>query len=195
MSGHGEKFGRKKEEAIVALLTQRNIEEAAKAAGIGANTLLRWLKVPEFQAAYREAHRAAFGQAIARLQQGPSAAATTLLRRWSTRTRRRPSKYGRQRQSLITQPRRSKSKISRRVCRNWSGLLKPRIRGIPGIGDRMRAALRSRLERLEVRVAPKKPHFLPYSEWCDFEERPGPAPLNSVDGSLRIYLAEDDMAL
>jgi hypothetical protein len=52
----------------------------AAAAGIGANTLLRWLKVPEFQAAYREARRAAFGQAIARLQQGTSAAATTLLR-------------------------------------------------------------------------------------------------------------------
>ena len=34
---------------------QRNIEEAAKAAGIGAKTLLRWLKVPEFEKAYREA--------------------------------------------------------------------------------------------------------------------------------------------
>jgi transposase-like protein len=57
MVGQGEKFGRKKEDAIAALLTQRNIEEAAKAAGIGANTLLRWLNVPEFQAAYREARR------------------------------------------------------------------------------------------------------------------------------------------
>jgi hypothetical protein len=42
--------------------------------------LLRWLKVPEFQAAYRAARRAAFGQSIARLQQGTSAAATTLLK-------------------------------------------------------------------------------------------------------------------
>ena len=80
MKAPGGKFGRKKEEAIAALLTQRNIEEAAKSAGIGANTLLRWLKVPEFQAAYREARRAAFGQAVARLQQGTSAAATTLLK-------------------------------------------------------------------------------------------------------------------
>ena len=80
MVGHGTKFGRKKEEAIAALLTQRNIEEAAKAVGIGATTLLRWLKVPEFQTAYREARRAAFGQAVARLQQGTSAAATTLLK-------------------------------------------------------------------------------------------------------------------
>ena len=78
MVAPGGKFGRKKEAAIAALLTQRNIEEAAKAAGIGANTLLRWLKVPEFQAAYREARRAAFGQAVARLQQGTSA--TTLLK-------------------------------------------------------------------------------------------------------------------
>jgi hypothetical protein len=55
MKGHGTKFGRKKEEAIAALLTQRNIDEAAKTAGIAPNTLLNWLKVPEFQAAYREA--------------------------------------------------------------------------------------------------------------------------------------------
>jgi hypothetical protein len=80
MRGHGTKFGRKKEAAIAALLTQRNIDEAAKATGISANTLLNWMKHPEFQAAYREARRASFGQAVARLQQGTSAAATTLLK-------------------------------------------------------------------------------------------------------------------
>ena len=80
MKAPGGKFGRKTEEAIAALLSQRNIEEAAKVARVGANTLLRWLKVPEFQAAYRDARRAAFGQAVARLQQGTSAAATTLLK-------------------------------------------------------------------------------------------------------------------
>jgi transposase-like protein len=80
MKAPGGKFGRKKEAAIAALLTQRNIDEAARSVGIGANTLLRWLKVPEFQAAYREARRAAFGQSIARLQQGTSAATTTLLK-------------------------------------------------------------------------------------------------------------------
>ena len=78
MKGHGAKFGRKQEEAIAALLTQRNIDEAAKAVGIATNTLLKWMKLPEFQTAYREARRAAFGQAVARLQQGTSAAATTL---------------------------------------------------------------------------------------------------------------------
>ena len=41
MKGHGAKFGRKQEEAIAALLTQRNIDEAAKAVGIATNTLLK----------------------------------------------------------------------------------------------------------------------------------------------------------
>ena len=80
MLGHGTKFGRKKEEAIAALLTQRNVEEAAKSIGIVPNTLLRWMKEPEFDADYREARRAAFSQSIARLQQASSAAATTLLK-------------------------------------------------------------------------------------------------------------------
>ena len=80
MVGHGAKFTRKKEEAIAALLTQRNVEEAARAAGIGTQTLLRWMKEPEFDAAYREARRLAYGQSIARLQQAASAASSTLLK-------------------------------------------------------------------------------------------------------------------
>jgi transposase-like protein len=80
MVGPGSKFTRKKEEAIAALLIQRNVEEAARAAGIGTQTLLRWLKIPEFQTAYREARRAAFSQSIARLQQATSAAVSTLLK-------------------------------------------------------------------------------------------------------------------
>ena len=80
MKGHGTQFGRKKEEAVVALLTQRSIEEAAKSIGIAPRTLVNWLKLPEFQAAYREARRTAYGQAIARLQQATSAAASTLMK-------------------------------------------------------------------------------------------------------------------
>lgn len=80
MVGHGTKFGRKKDEAIAALLTQRNIDEAARSVGIAPNTLLRWMKEPEFDRAYRDAKRAAFGQSISRLQQGTSAAVTTLLK-------------------------------------------------------------------------------------------------------------------
>ncbi len=80
MIGHGTKFKRKLEEAVAAMLTQRNVEEAARSVGISTATLMRWQKLPEFQAAYREARRAAFGQSIARLQQGTAAAATTLLK-------------------------------------------------------------------------------------------------------------------
>jgi hypothetical protein len=80
MIGHGTKFGRKMESAVAALLTQRNIDEAAKSVGIAPNTLLKWMKEPEFQAEYREARRAAYSQAVARLQQGATAAATTLLK-------------------------------------------------------------------------------------------------------------------
>jgi hypothetical protein len=80
VKGHGTQFGRKKDEAIAALLTQRNLEEAAKAVGISANTLLKWMKDPEFDVAYREARRAAFRQSVARLQQASSAAVTTLLK-------------------------------------------------------------------------------------------------------------------
>ena len=38
------------------------------------------MKEPEFDAAYREARRAAFGQSVARLQQASSAAVSTLLK-------------------------------------------------------------------------------------------------------------------
>jgi hypothetical protein len=80
MTGHGAKFGRKQEEAIAALLTHRSIEEAAKAVGVAAKTLIRWLKEPGFAKAYRDARRAAYSQSIARLQQATSAAAATFLR-------------------------------------------------------------------------------------------------------------------
>jgi len=48
MRGHGEKFGRKKEEAIAALLSHRTIEEAAKAVEINPNTFCAGFKCPTF---------------------------------------------------------------------------------------------------------------------------------------------------
>ena len=80
MIGHGSKFGRKKEEAIAALLTQQTIENAARSIGIGVSTLLRWQKDPEFDAGYRAAQRAAYRQTTARLQQASPAAATVLTK-------------------------------------------------------------------------------------------------------------------
>jgi hypothetical protein len=61
-------------------LAARPEEGPARAVGVDPNTLLRWLKIPEFHSAYREARHAAFSQSIARLQQAASAAATTLLK-------------------------------------------------------------------------------------------------------------------
>jgi hypothetical protein len=80
MTGHGAKFGRKKEEAIAALLSQRSIEEAARAIGVGYKTLLRWLELPEFRDAYRKTRREAVHQSVARLQQATGAAGVTILK-------------------------------------------------------------------------------------------------------------------
>jgi hypothetical protein len=49
MSGHGGKITRKPEDAVAAMLTQRNVEEAARAVGISVAALMRWQKLPEFQ--------------------------------------------------------------------------------------------------------------------------------------------------
>jgi transposase-like protein len=80
MVGPGSKFTRKKEQAIAALLTQRNVEEAARATGIGTQTLLRWLKIPEFCKEYLKARREVVQQTIARLQQATGAAGTVALK-------------------------------------------------------------------------------------------------------------------
>jgi hypothetical protein len=80
MIGHGAKFGRKKEEAIAALLSQRSIEDAARVAGVGVTTLLRWLKIPEFRDEYLKARREAVEQASARLQHATGAAGVTILK-------------------------------------------------------------------------------------------------------------------
>jgi hypothetical protein len=70
----------KQEAAIAALLSNRSVDDAASAVKVTPKTLYRWLKEPAFDAAYREARRAAFGQTIARLQQGSPAAAALLLK-------------------------------------------------------------------------------------------------------------------
>jgi hypothetical protein len=46
--------------------------------GIAPKTLLRWLQVPEFQAAFRAAKWAVYSQAIGRLHQMSTAAVSTL---------------------------------------------------------------------------------------------------------------------
>jgi hypothetical protein len=78
MTGHGAKFGRKMEAAILALLTRPSIEDAARVAGIAEKTLRRWMRDPEFKAEYLRARREAASQAIALIQQGMGGAAITM---------------------------------------------------------------------------------------------------------------------
>jgi hypothetical protein len=80
MVGHGSKFGRRKEAAVAAVLSCRTLEEAARTIGIGATTLARWMKNPQFQAECREARNAAVSQANARIQQSSGAAAATIVK-------------------------------------------------------------------------------------------------------------------
>ena len=80
MTGHGAKLGRKMEQAVIAMLTARNLEEAAKSVGVSTKTLLRWQKLPEFDRAFREAKTVTFRQSLARLQQASGPAVTTLLK-------------------------------------------------------------------------------------------------------------------
>lgn len=80
MSGNVAQLTAKQEEAILALLSNPTVEHAARAAKITSRTLYRYLKDPEFNAAYRQARWTAFGQCTARLQQASSAAVSALLK-------------------------------------------------------------------------------------------------------------------
>jgi hypothetical protein len=55
--------------AVIALLEYPTVKEAAGAAGVHKATVYRWLREPQFQAAYREVRREAVSRATARLQQ------------------------------------------------------------------------------------------------------------------------------
>jgi hypothetical protein len=80
MSVNVTKLKPKQEDAIAALLSNRSVEDAARAVKITPRTLYRWLKEPDFDAAYRQTRRAAFGQCVARLQQASSAAVSVMLK-------------------------------------------------------------------------------------------------------------------
>ena len=73
------KSSRNQQHAIVALLTQRSVREAACVTGIGTRTLYRWMKDPEFDLAFRVARSAVVEQAAARLQQVSRAAVAAIV--------------------------------------------------------------------------------------------------------------------
>jgi len=54
LAGHGQKFTRKWEALIAALLTEPTHRAAAAKVGVGPSTLYRWLHLPDFRAAYRQ---------------------------------------------------------------------------------------------------------------------------------------------
>ncbi len=80
MAADDSKLTPKQEEAILALLTNPGVEQAARAIEIAPRTLYRWLNQPAFDKAYRKARRAAFGQGTARLQQATGAAVSAVLK-------------------------------------------------------------------------------------------------------------------
>ena len=70
----------KAEKILEALLEHPTHERAAAAAGVSRTTIWRCLKKLKFRRALAEARREIFSQTSARLQQGSSLAANTLLR-------------------------------------------------------------------------------------------------------------------
>lgn len=71
-------ISQKKERAIIALLTEPSIKDAALIAGVGETTLFRWLKQPDFLTAYREARKEVITQTISRVQKASGKAVSTL---------------------------------------------------------------------------------------------------------------------
>lgn len=57
----------KQKQAIAALLSSRNVVEAAKAAHVGERSLYRWMNLPDFRAALIDAEGGAIDQATRRL--------------------------------------------------------------------------------------------------------------------------------
>lgn len=76
--GHGQKFGRKRQLAISALLENPTVKDAAAASGLAHSTLWRWMKEPSFRAAYGEAKRQVVENSISRLQKIAGEAAGVL---------------------------------------------------------------------------------------------------------------------
>ncbi len=73
-------MNRRQEAALVTLLAEPTCTAAAARALVAEKTLRRWLKMPEFQAAYRDLRRRAVEDAVGQLQQTVAAAVEALRR-------------------------------------------------------------------------------------------------------------------
>jgi hypothetical protein len=79
MRGHGQKLTAKQEALVAALLTEPTHAAAAAKAGVSEASLYRWLNLPEFRAAYRQARRRLVEGAVGRIQAATGQAVDTLL--------------------------------------------------------------------------------------------------------------------
>jgi hypothetical protein len=78
MAAHGDRLGRKREQALAALLLHSTVAAAAEAAGVHEKTLRQWLKDPGFKAAYAEARAEVLERTVARLLRASESAVRTL---------------------------------------------------------------------------------------------------------------------
>jgi len=83
MRGHGQKLTRKQEGAIAALLAEPTHAAASVVAGVAESTLHRWLQLPDFLRAYRQARRRVVEHAVGRLQRVTNRAVDALERNLS----------------------------------------------------------------------------------------------------------------
>src|SRR3954469_19033290 len=74
------KLNHREDIALVALLTQPTIADAARRTGVGEATLYRWLQQPDFQAKYRAVRRRLLEHALTQLQSITGEAVATLQR-------------------------------------------------------------------------------------------------------------------
>jgi DNA-binding MurR/RpiR family transcriptional regulator len=80
IAGHGQKRERLEDRALVALLSEPTIAQAATKAGVSESTLLRWMANPSFKARYRDARRQVVEHAVSGLQQAANKAVAALER-------------------------------------------------------------------------------------------------------------------
>ena len=78
LGGHGAKSAAVRERAILALLSERTIGQAAAKAGVHERTLRRWSEDEAFQAEYAAARQAAFQVGMNRIQTLTALAVDTL---------------------------------------------------------------------------------------------------------------------
>ncbi|MBH0228838.1 hypothetical protein [Halobacillus yeomjeoni] len=79
MGKKGEKLNKKQELAVLAILTEPNMEKAAEKAGIAISTLYRWQQLDSFKERLRLMRHEIISQATTKLRQGMNVAVITLI--------------------------------------------------------------------------------------------------------------------